>query len=577
MTDELTPQKSLPKRRRSISWRLLMHGYRCGIIVAIAVLVRLHVQSEDNAKLGPVAIPLKQVAAILPEAASLFPARDREGAYVLDAQQERIGWAVTTLPGARRIIGFSGPTNVLIVTDENYTIRGIEILSSQDTPEHLAAVRKDELFTQQFVGMAPADLAGGKPLDAVSGATLTSLAIVESVALALGNDPPNYRFPEEITLNEVSSIVPEAKRLVPKATPRGWYDVLDEQEKPIGTAWRTSPAADHTIGYQGPADVLVVMDSEDKLKAVSLRESFDNEPYVRYVREDWSFPEYLSGYDLDQLARFDIEESGVEGVSGATMTSQAATQAVGIAAAAAKRELEREPQVNASTKAVALGWRDVATLGVIAVAMVIAFTNLRSRKWVQIGFGLIVIGYLGFFAGDILSLALLVGWAGHPVPWEKCIGLVALAIAAFAVPLFSKKQVYCNHICPHGAAQMLVLRFSRKWHWKIPAQIRPILAVIPAILLAVAILIAFSMIGGNLAALEPFDAYVPTIAGWASLSIAVGGLVFSAFVPMGYCRLGCPTGAILSYVRWNGANGEWSVRDSAATLLLGVAIVCFWC
>lgn len=576
MTDETAPQPTSPKRRRSFSWRLALHGYRCGIIVAIAVLVRLQVQDEGNATMDPIEISLERVALVLPEAEASVPATDREGVYILNAEGERIGWAVTTLPTARRIIGFSGPTNVLIVTDVNNTIRGIEILSSQDTPEHLAAVRKDELFKEQFAGLDSSELAGRTHLDAVSGATLTSLAIIESVALTLGNDPPNYRFPDEITLEEVTSILPETQRLVPKSAPRGWIEVLDEQDNSIGTAWRTSPAADHIIGYQGPTDVLVVMDSDGKLKAVSVRESFDNDPYVRYVREDWSFPEYLAGYDLDQLASFDIEESEIEGVSGATMTSQSATQAVGVAAAAAKRELEIESQAKPPAQRVALNGRDLATLGVIAAALIIGFTNLRGKKLVQVGFGLLVIGYLGFFAGDILSLALLVGWAGHPVPWEKCIGLVALAIAAFAVPLFSKKQIYCNHLCPHGAAQMLVLRFTRKWHWKIPAKVRPVLAVIPAVLLGFAILIAFSLIGGNLAALEPFDAYVPTIAGWASLSIAVGGLIFSAFVPMGYCRYGCPTGAILSFVRWNGANGAWSIRDSVATLLLGVAIVCFW-
>jgi len=248
---------------------------------------------------------------------------------------------------------------------------------------------------------------------------------------------------------------------------------------------------------------------------------------------------------------------------------------VAVAAAAYQLEMQAEQKPKLAHAPINFTWRDTATLLVIAAAMVIAFTNLRGKKWVQFGFGFLVIAYLGFFAGDILSMALFVGWASHPVPWPKCIGLVAVAIAAFAVPLFSKKQVYCNHLCPHGAAQMMILRFS-KWNWKIPKKIRLVLSAVPAVLLAVCILIAFSIIDGNLAALEPFDAYVPTISGWASLSIAIGGLIFSAFVPMGFCRYACPTGAVISHVRWNASSDQWSVRDSVATALLGLAVICFW-
>lgn len=575
MAEETSPANVPTKKRRSLGLRFLLHGYRFALIAAIALLIRFHSQSESQASLDPVEISLEDVQAFLPEAASLVAAADRDGAYIQNAEGKRIGWAVTTLPSASNIIGFSGPTNSLVIVDANNTIRGVEVLSSEDTPEHLAAVLKATWFLKQFADKSPEDLGGQTKLDAVSGATLTSLAIIESVTKTLGNDPPNYRFPKEITLEEVTEIVPEAKQLVAKPAPRGWFDVIDADGNSIATAWRTSPQADQHMGYQGPSDVLVVMDTEGKLKAAALRESYDNDPYVRYVREDWSFPEYLAGYDLDQLAKLDVKAAEIEGVSGATMTSQSATQAIGIAAAAYQQEMQAKQEPQLASVPILFTWRDAVTLLVIVAALTIAFTNLRGKKWVQFGFGLIVIAYLGFFAGDILSMALFVGWASHPVPWQKCIGLVAVAIAAFAVPLFSKKQVYCNHLCPHGAAQMMILRFS-KWNWKIPKKLRLVLSAVPAVLLAVCILIAFSVIDGNLASLEPFDAYVPTISGWASLSIAIGGLIFSAFVPMGFCRYACPTGAVISHVRWNASSDQWSIRDSVATLLLGLAVICFW-
>jgi len=62
------------------------------------------------------------------------------------------------------------------------------------------------------------------------------------------------------------------------------------------------------------------------------------------------------------------------------------------------------------------------------------------------------------------------------------------------------------------------------------------------------------------------------VAGWATLSIAVIGLLVSLLVPMAYCRYGCPTGAVLNYVRLRGVGDRFQARDLAALALLGLAI-----
>jgi polyferredoxin len=80
----------------------------------------------------------------------------------------------------------------------------------------------------------------------------------------------------------------------------------------------------------------------------------------------------------------------------------------------------------------------------------------------------------------------------------------------------------------------------------------------------------------NLSALEPFDAYLIGIAGWGSIAIAILGLVASLFVSMAYCRYGCPTGALLSFLRRNSSANQWSAGDSAATALLLVAALLHW-
>ena len=50
----------------------------------------------------------------------------------------------------------------------------------------------------------------------------------------------------------------------------------------------------------------------------------------------------------------------------------------------------------------------------------------------------------------------------------------------------------------------------------------------------------------------------------------------SFFVPQAYCRFGCPTGAVLNYVRTRGSTDRFARRDVVALLLVGLAVVLNW-
>ncbi|MCA9071915.1 MAG: hypothetical protein KDA84_23465, partial [Planctomycetaceae bacterium] len=65
------------------------------------------------------------------------------------------------------------------------------------------------------------------------------------------------------------------------------------------------------------------------------------------------------------------------------------------------------------------------------------------------------------------------------------------------------------------------------------------------------------------------------IAGTATIGIFVVGLVASLFVPMAYCRFGCPTGALLGYLRFHGQSDRFTRKDAAAIGLLAMALLMF--
>ena len=60
--------------------------------------------------------------------------------------------------------------------------------------------------------------------------------------------------------------------------------------------------------------------------------SYDNEPYVGYVRDDRYFLRLFNDQTLEALANRSLQDQQVEGVSGATMTSQAMAEGLVLAA-----------------------------------------------------------------------------------------------------------------------------------------------------------------------------------------------------------------------------------------------------
>jgi hypothetical protein len=307
-----------------------------------------------------------------------------------------------------------------------------------------------------------------------------------------------------------------------------------------------------------------VFGEKDQVVGIILRSSFDNQPYVRYVQQDKYFGSLFNGMTLSELAVMDLQSAGVEGVSGATMTSAAVAETLVAVAGPALVPDEPLPPIVFSA-------RDAGTCVVLMLSLAMTFTHLRGRPRFRLAYRIALIAYLGFLNGDILSQAQLVGWAQSGVPWSLAPGLVLLTAAALLVPIFSKRQMYCHHTCPFGAAQQLIRSRSR-WRVRLPRWAQRTLELVPPALLLMVIIVAVRHLPLNLASIEPFDAFVFWIAGAATIVVALLGLAASVFVPMAYCRYGCPTGSLLEYLRFQGHSDRILRRDIVAICLLLVAI-----
>ncbi len=390
--------------------------------------------------------------------------------------------------------------------------------------------------------------------------------------MRFGGEKKASRFPNPIQLNEITDYFPTASELIPSATHPSLLDVYDATNTKLGMVGRSSPHADQIIGYQGPVDSLLVMESNGTLKAMTIRSSFENQPYADYPKDDAYFASLFTGRSIPQLADMNLTEEEVEGVSGATMTSMA--MAEGIVKTAASWELERTSVLNAEQSSINWKARDYGSLAVLLFAGFVGFSKRGKTKFFRICLQVLLVGYLGLMNGDILSQALFAGWAQSGVPWERAPILALLSLAALLVPMATGKAFYCHQLCPHGAAQQWMRKFRKK-PVRLPKGLDGILKYVPIGLVVVVVFLAFTASAHTVAILEPFDAYVWEVAGGVTIAIALISLVASAFVPMAYCRYGCPTGTVLKLFEFKKGDEGWNTRDYLSFSLLVLALVLY--
>jgi len=536
--------------------------FRAGLLIAVFLVLRF--QGERAPSAG---ITLDDVRHYFPESLAL-----REGdnlTTVLGEEDATLGFVVKTLPISGNVVGYAGPSDVLIAFDADGHVIGARLLWSGDTPEHTEAVHQSPTFFEAFRGWTFSGDNDASAIDAVSGATLTSLAIVESVAVRLGGELPSLKFPDPITLNDVQRIFPEAAALDTSTSDSRRLIVTDASGARLGDVLRTSPVSDAITGYQGPSEVLIGLQPNGRVQGITLGKTYDNQRYADYVREDRRFTREHRDATLKELAQLDVDQVWADGVSGATMTSGAVMEA---AIHYARTTLEPTRQTSADARSFQLRLRDGITLLAIGLACLFAFTRLRANRKAKWVLQLYLVLVLGLWAGDMVSLAVLGGWAEGAVPLRSAPGLVALVAAAFVLPWSTGKPVYCQHLCPHGAAQELIYRIV-PGRARLPRWLHRVLSALPYLVLAAGVMIATVGLPLSLSAIEPFDAWIFGIGGVATVVIALIGLAASAFVPQAYCKYGCPTGLILDYARTRRREVSLSGRDALATGLIALALV----
>jgi electron transport complex protein RnfG len=98
--------------------------------------------------------------------------------YIIYSDGEQIGYAFLAVGK-----GYGGDINILVGLNDDTTLKGITIVSQEETPG-LGTRITEPSFTDQFAGLDVNQVAlsrdGGR-IDAITGSTISSSAVVEAV------------------------------------------------------------------------------------------------------------------------------------------------------------------------------------------------------------------------------------------------------------------------------------------------------------------------------------------------------------------------------------------------------------
>ena len=312
------------------------------------------------------------------------------------------------------------------------------------------------------------------------------------------------------------------------------------QTEPSTAALASMAAAPEVSGYGGPINLLLAVDRNGTLAGVRYLSSNETPAYIAGI-EGWLTG--LAGADLT-AGRLSLDR--VDALSGATVTSRAALEAINLAAGrlgeaafgAAIPPLRTPPPASLE----APFW---ATLALLIAALMV---HVSGRQGVRLLLLVTAIGVLGLWLNSPITEVDLVNLSvGHaPAPTDNPQRWLLLGFAGLTALLFG--PIWCGILCPFGALQELVSRAGRLLGLRrYPDRRVDQAARYLKYLLLALMLIAVWLSGDPLwAAFDPMQQlFGGRIGGWMlvlAAAVLLGSLVYVRF----WCRYFCPLGAVLA-------------------------------
>jgi NosR/NirI family nitrous oxide reductase transcriptional regulator len=292
-------------------------------------------------------------------------------------------------------------------------------------------------------------------------------------------------------------------------------------------------------GYAGPIDIGMTVGMDGNIRSIRHLRSMETTSYLADI-------EKAGFYGQFENIPLDGRSYEVDFISGASLTSEGIARSVSKLVSVAR---ESPLEVYVDTQATGFDVKAVPpdTWILHAALIAVLFVGVRLRRVRQstrlsLALAMSSVLYLGFYANNSFTyVTFLQPFLG--TGWSYLLGAYATMVLAGAI---WDGNSYCRHVCPYGNLQRLLTRIM-PFRGKLPVSNR----VLGGLRWAIAAALCIGIISGlrdwasyelfpDLFGIEVLDSM------WFWLSLAV--VLASAYYPMLWCRMLCPTGAILDGV-----------------------------
>jgi NosR/NirI family nitrous oxide reductase transcriptional regulator len=293
-------------------------------------------------------------------------------------------------------------------------------------------------------------------------------------------------------------------------------------------------------GYAGPIDVSMTVGLDGTIQRVTYLRSAETTSYLKDI-ESAGFYEEFEGIPLDG------ESYQIDALTGATLTTEAIARSVSSLVSIGRESpleiyIDTEPAGFVVKAELPATWIIDAALITLIFVLVWIKGIRRSKRLIQ-GIGILTVLYLGFYLNNSFTyVTFLQPFMGSG--WSYMLGIYAGLVLISAI---WDGNSYCRYICPYGNVQHLLLKFGPKIRGKLPISTRVGHAI--RWLLTAVLIVAIFMGLKDWGSYELFpDLFGMEVleSGWFWLSAGI--ILISAYYPMLWCRVLCPTGAVLDTI-----------------------------
>jgi len=295
-------------------------------------------------------------------------------------------------------------------------------------------------------------------------------------------------------------------------------------------------------GFAGPINLMLSIDKKGVIRKVRVIQSGETPAYVV------NFPRFLKQFegksvDLDFILG---RTPGIDAMTGATITSRAATRIVNTVDRSVATELLHHTPGHVRSRSIHI---DSETWYVLLIFILGLLVHYFVGSWVRLAFLGLVVAVGGIVLNVSLSIPWLQGLFRLDLPPFTNLHLFLLTLLVLATtPLLG--TIWCAHLCPFGALQELISRIGTRLHiLKNPrARLEKTLRGMRYVILFMVVLSLYGSNPAKIGEIDPlstvFSGHIFGMALFLAILVSMGALFNFRF----FCRNICPVGAFLSAI-----------------------------